>query len=93
MTSAVDGEEALAILDRSTPFDLILTDIEMPKRDGWGLASALRDKGTLQRTPIVALTTLDDDASKRRAKDLGFRDYLVKFDQDRVLEAVAKGVA
>ena len=93
VTSAVDGEEALAILDRSTPFDLILTDIEMPKRDGWGLASALRDKGTLQRTPIVALTTLDDDASKRRAKDLGFRDYLVKFDQDRVLEAVAKGVA
>lgn len=93
VVSACDGEDALAAYDRAGPFDLILTDIEMPKKDGWGLAAALRDRGVLVKTPLFALTTLNDDASKKRAQDLGFKDYLVKFDQDQLLNAVAKGLS
>ena len=87
---AVDGEDALKKLEARGPFDLILSDIEMPVKDGWQLAEELKKRGTLEKTPICALTSRDDASFRARAKEIGFHDYLIKFDPDEVLGAIAR---
>jgi two-component system chemotaxis sensor kinase CheA len=86
--TAVDGDDALSVVEASGPFDLILSDIEMPNRDGWGFASEMRERGLLGSTPLLALTSLSDDGSRKKASDLGFSEYLVKLDQDQLLSSV-----
>lgn len=77
VTSAGDGEEALGMLDRRE-FDIIVTDVEMPRMDGLTLVGQVRSRGL--RTPIVVVTTLGSIDDKRRAAELGADAYVVKTD-------------
>ena len=80
VTSAEDGTSALEKME-NTRFDLVLTDIMMPKMDGFLLAESIRvaDK----EIPIVFMTAKDDKASKMLGYSLGVDDYVVKpFDID-----------
>lgn len=80
VTSAEDGTGALEKME-NTRFDLVLTDIMMPKMDGFLLAESIRvaDK----EIPIVFMTAKDDKASKMLGYSLGVDDYVVKpFDID-----------
>ena len=72
---AADGEALLAAL-ADTPVDVILSDIRMPGVDGFGLVTALRARGDL--TPVVLLTTFDDDALPLRAAEAGAQGFLLK---------------
>ena len=72
---AADGEALLAAL-ADTPVDVILSDIRMPGRDGFGLVRALRERG--DATPVVLLTTFDDDALPLRAAEAGAQGFLLK---------------
>jgi two-component system KDP operon response regulator KdpE len=72
--SASDGTEGVRAVDSHTP-DLILTDLSMPRSDGFELISAIRAKG---RTPIIVLSVREDDADKIRALDLGADDFVTK---------------
>lgn len=75
-----DGEEALQALEESS-YDLILTDIMMPKTDGFSLAGQVRmaDKNI----PIIFMTARDDKPSQLYAYQLGIDDYVTKpFDPD-----------
>lgn len=72
---AGDGDELLAGL-ADTPVDVILSDIRMPGRDGFGLVRALRERG--DATPVVLLTTFDDDALPLRAAEAGAQGFLLK---------------
>jgi two-component system, OmpR family, KDP operon response regulator KdpE len=72
--SASDGLEGVRIFESHTP-DLILTDLSMPRSDGFELISAIRAKA---RTPIIVLSVRGDDTDKIRALDLGADDFVTK---------------
>ncbi len=85
--SCADGEEALDALDKQQ-FDMIITDVMMPKVDGFELASSVRL--TDKNIPILFMTALDDKPSKQYGYKLGIDDYVVKpFDAEILMLRVA----
>ncbi len=85
--SCFDGEEALEALKENT-FSLIISDIMMPKMDGFELAESVRliDK----TTPIIFMSAKDDKPSKMYGYKLGIDDYITKpFDIDELIMKVA----
>jgi two-component system KDP operon response regulator KdpE len=72
--TATDGEEALERFGQET-FDLILTDLAMPRRDGFSLIAGLRGRS---RVPIIVLSVRGGESDKVRALDLGADDYVTK---------------
>lgn len=75
--SANDGLEGLGVAIRERP-DLILTDVNMPRMDGWQLLRMIRSRPNLASTPVIFLTTLTDDAQRLKGYRLGVDDYLGK---------------
>ena len=73
-----DGESALNFAEANgdTPFDLIILDVLMPKRDGLSVCRALRTRGG--REPVLLLTAMDSLDDRVRGLDCGADDYLVK---------------
>jgi two-component system KDP operon response regulator KdpE len=71
---ASDGVEGVRAFDAQAP-DLVLTDLSMPRSDGFELITAIRAKS---RTPIVVLSVRGEDADKIRALDLGADDFVTK---------------
>src|SRR4029453_19391993 len=73
-----DGEQALdfALAEPDNPFDLIILDVLMPKRDGITVCRELRTRGL--HTPILMLTAVDSLEDRVRGLDSGADDYLVK---------------
>jgi two-component system KDP operon response regulator KdpE len=72
--SASDGVEGIRAFDSNAP-DLVLTDLSMPRADGFELITAIRAKA---RTPIIVLSVRGNDADKIRALDLGADDFVTK---------------
>ncbi len=78
--SAFDGMEALSLLE-TVKVDMVITDIMMPRMDGFELASELRRIN--KELPIIFMTAKDDKASKMFGYNIGIDDYVVKpFDID-----------
>ncbi len=75
--SANDGLEGLGVAIRERP-DVILTDVNMPRMDGWKLLRMIRSRPNLASTPVIFLTTLTDDAQRLKGYRLGVDDYLGK---------------
>lgn len=87
VTACFDGDEALAAME-SKRFDMIVTDVMMPKTDGFELARRVREIGS--DIPILFMTALDDKPSKQLGYKLGIDDYVVKpFDADLLVLRVA----
>jgi DNA-binding response OmpR family regulator len=74
---ASDGEDALEKAIASTP-DLLITDVMMPKMDGWTLVKALRARAEMAFLPVVFLTGLSSDDDRIRGFRLGADDYMAK---------------
>jgi CheY-like chemotaxis protein len=74
---APDGEEALEKARAVNP-DLIITDVMMPRLDGWGLVKQLRATPELAFAPVIFLTALGSDEDRIRGFRLGADDYLPK---------------
>ncbi len=85
VTTALDGEEAIARLERGERFDIIVSDIDMPTVDGYALAQAYRAHPQWGSAPIIALTGRSGASDREHAVACGFDDFLVKFDRDAVL--------
>lgn len=77
VATAVDGHEALKELERQS-YDLIVTDVMMPKADGWQLLRAVRKDTKLKATPVIMLTAITDDSKKVKALDEGADAYIAK---------------
>lgn len=75
--SAVDGEDGRQKAIKLKP-DLVITDVMMPKMDGWTLVRTLRSYEELALTPVIFLTALGGDEERIRGFRLGADDYLPK---------------
>ena len=75
--TAVDGEDALARALAHPP-DLLITDVMMPKMDGWSLVRQLRAHAELAMMPVVFLTALSSEDDRIRGFRLGADDYVTK---------------
>ncbi|MEK7725502.1 MAG: response regulator [Acidobacteriota bacterium] len=83
---ARDGLEALEIIQtfRELP-DVILTDVEMPKMDGYELLASLKRNEKLRAIPVIMITSRSGDKHRRKAYDLGVSDYITKPYEEAVL--------
>lgn len=89
---ARDGQEALRRVGDIVDLDLVLTDVQMPEMDGFELLEAIRGDDERGSLPVVIVTTLGDDASRRRGAEAGADAYVVKeeFDQQTLLETIER---
>jgi chemosensory pili system protein ChpA (sensor histidine kinase/response regulator) len=86
--TAKDGVDALSILQDHLP-DVILLDIEMPRMDGYELASQVRADARLADIPIVMITSRVGEKHRARAIELGVNDYLGKpYQENQLLDAI-----
>lgn len=87
---ATDGEHALDVLSSLNP-DVIITDINMPRLDGFGLIANLRARDDTRRTPIIVLTTESAPDLRERARAAGASGWIVKpFDETKLVAAVRR---
>lgn len=74
---ASNGEEGLALLEKES-FDLILSDLVMPRVDGFAVLKAVKERGL--SVPIIVLTNLSQSEDENKARSLGAMDFFVKSD-------------
>jgi two-component system chemotaxis response regulator CheY len=87
---AVDGEDGVGVMDRET-VDLVITDINMPKMNGYEVVRHLRANPALKGLPILVLTTESDSDKKNLAREAGATGWMVKpFDPERLVATVKK---
>lgn len=88
---AADGEEALERIGERLP-DVLVSDVNMPRRDGLSLARELRSRRASASLPIVLLTSKDDDAARAAGASAGADAYLIKskFNAGVLLETLAR---
>lgn len=88
---AVDGMEAFALL-RGETFDLVVSDVEMPRLSGFDLTAKIRADRKLAELPVILITALETREDRERGIDTGASAYLIKskFDQSDLLEAVGR---
>ncbi len=82
LATARDGKKCMEMIKQETP-DLLILDLLMPRMDGWGVIRELRSEPQYTRMPIMVLTTVIEDASRRRYEletgmAMEVQDYLQK---------------
>ena len=77
VVSAMDGEEAVARAREHRP-DLVVTDVEMPRLDGYGVCKAIKGAAETAHVPVLICSALGDAADLERGFDAGADDYMVK---------------
>ncbi|MBL8865531.1 MAG: response regulator, partial [Planctomycetia bacterium] len=83
--AAKDGVEALELLRRGPLPDIVLSDVEMPRMDGFELLGSIRGQANLARLPVVMITSRAAEKHRRKAMDLGASAYVTKPYQDEAL--------
>jgi two-component system chemotaxis sensor kinase CheA len=89
--TAVDGADAWRLLQEHT-FDAVVSDVEMPKMDGFALCEAVRASTRFKDLPIVLVTGLETDEHRARGMEVGADAYIGKssFDQQHLLDTIAQ---
>ncbi|HEX5379671.1 MAG TPA: response regulator [Phenylobacterium sp.] len=92
---AVDGVEGLEVLQANGgDIDVVITDINMPRLDGFGVIEGVRADPAHRATPILVLTTESDAAKKERARSAGATGWIVKpFNPVKLVDAVRRVAA
>lgn len=88
---AVDGVEAWTAL-KSEEFDLVVSDVDMPRMDGFELTARIRADRKLAELPVVLVTALEAREDKERGVEVGANAYIIKssFDQSNLLEIIRR---
>ena len=89
--TAVDGVDAFTTL-KTEDFDLVVSDIDMPRMNGIDLTSRIRSDKKIAELPVVLVTALESREDRERGIDVGANAYIVKssFDQSNLLEVVRR---
>jgi two-component system chemotaxis sensor kinase CheA len=91
VTTAVDGVDAYTAIKAGT-FNLVVSDVEMPRMDGFELTSRIREDKHLRELPVILVTALDSQKYRERGVVAGASAYIVKssFDQSNLLEVIQR---
>ena len=93
VVQAVDGLDGLEVLQGETP-DVIVTDINMPRMDGFGFIEGVRKESKYRSIPILVLTTESDAAKKARAREAGATGWIIKpFNPAKLVDALRRVAA
>ena len=86
---AVDGVDAWTAL-KSEPFDLVVSDVDMPRMNGFELTARIRADAALAELPVVLVSALEAREDKERGIEVGANAYVVKssFEQSNLLEII-----
>jgi two-component system chemotaxis sensor kinase CheA len=88
VTSVSSGAEALAHVADGRIVDIVITDIEMPEMDGFELARNLRQHPRAAGIPVIALSSVVSPEAVARGREVGFYDYVAKFDRQGLIAAL-----
>ncbi len=88
---AVDGIEAWTLL-KSEAVDLVVSDVDMPRMNGFDLTARIRTDRTLADLPVILVTALEAREDKERGVEVGANAYIIKssFDQSNLLEIIRR---
>jgi two-component system chemotaxis sensor kinase CheA len=91
VTTAVDGIDAVTRL-KTEKFDAVVSDVDMPRMNGFDLTARIRGDKKLAELPVVLVTALESREDRERGIDLGANAYIVKsnFDQSILLEVIER---
>ena len=91
VVTAVDGADAITAL-KSREFDLLVSDVEMPRMDGFELTAKIRADKKLAELPVILVTALGSREHQERGIDVGANAYIVKssFDRSNLIEVIRK---
>lgn len=78
VVTGVDGIDGLRVLDENPDASVIITDINMPNLDGFGVIKEVRAKEAFRAVPIIVLTTENTNEKKSQMRDAGATGWLVK---------------
>ncbi|PWB68638.1 response regulator [candidate division GN15 bacterium] len=92
VVAASDGMDAIEKMSHlSGDVDLVITDLNMPNLDGYGLIGTLRQNERYRQTPIIILSSEDGEDDRQRGMEVGANAYLVKpFKSALLLDEVGK---
>ena len=88
VTAVASAPEALAMLKDGQTFDVAITDIEMPEMDGFEFAERLRSDPLTAELPVIALSSVVSAEAVERGRQVGFHDYVAKFDRQGLIAAL-----
>jgi two-component system chemotaxis sensor kinase CheA len=91
VTTAVDGADAFTQL-RSGEFDLLVSDVDMPRMSGFELTTKIREDKKLAELPVILVTALESRPDRERGIEVGANAYIIKssFDQSNLLEVIER---
>ncbi|EKD27896.1 MAG: hypothetical protein ACD_79C00504G0002 [uncultured bacterium] len=89
--TSIDGMDALIKLQNYS-YDLIVSDVEMPKMDGFELCKAVKQNPDLKEVPFIVVSALDREEDKRRGIEAGAQAYIIKktFDQSSLIDTIKR---
>jgi two-component system chemotaxis sensor kinase CheA len=88
VVSAETAMEAMEMLEGGEDVDIIISDIEMPTVDGFAFAKQIRNS-RWSSIPMIALTSHNTASDREKGREVGFNDYVAKFDRETLLTSLA----
>ena len=93
VTTAESASDALALREKGVEFDVIISDIEMPRMDGFAFAQEVRSDPRWEHVPMVALSGHATDQDFAKGRSVGFNDYVAKNDREELMRSLAHTVS
>ena len=93
VVTAKDGVDALAQLQDLRP-DVVLLDVEMPRMDGFELATHMQNEGSFSTIPIIMITSRTGEKHRHRALEIGVSNYMGKpYQEDELIQNIQSALA
>jgi two-component system chemotaxis sensor kinase CheA len=88
VTSVASAEQAIKLIKNGQQFDVIVTDIDMPGMSGFDLAQSVHGDARTSNVPIIAMSSMTSAEAVERGRQVGFYDYVAKFDRPGLIAAL-----
>jgi two-component system, chemotaxis family, sensor kinase CheA len=93
VTTLESADDTLKARDSGAMFDVIVSDIEMPGMDGFEFPEAIHSGGAWKKIPLVALSSHTTKQDFARGREVGFNNYMAKFNHESLVDKLADTVS